>query len=129
MQSELTKMIDELERLEKLASPGPWNVLDDGAESCVYAADGSVHWGCHTPGYMELKDAALIAAARNVLPTLLTRLRAAQSLVERWRAEAKQTKEYRDTSTSGPAYGRCTGEIRKCEEHADALAAALEGRR
>ena len=61
-------MLDELERLHKAATPGPWTV-DDSTSGLGYDID-QLPCGVRKP-FAHLADAAFIAAARNALPALL----------------------------------------------------------
>jgi hypothetical protein len=91
--------LDELERLEKAATPGPWSdigssvgsydpasvlkfvtrMVNHDPESGVITEDDVRSWykGAALVGEsMETRDAALIAAARNALPDIIAELRA-----------------------------------------------------
>ena len=80
-------MLDELERLEKAATPGPWRV-EKPARGRLYGI------GRHmapevTPRCIDKgADAWLIAEARNALPALLRVARAARALYADWTTEA-----------------------------------------
>lgn len=86
--------LNELERLEKAATPGPWEG-PWGDTHTVAAFEGKLneHSLTNDPRgdafpvtqYTQPNDAALIAALRNALPELLRRLRAAEADAERWR--------------------------------------------
>lgn len=78
--------VDELARLDKLATPGPWHVHEvdhheDGVHSRgVAGPDGR---GINRGEDVELfgeADADLIVAARNALPVVLARMAAADAL-------------------------------------------------
>lgn len=75
--------LDEIERLEAQATPGPWQASTSEGDVFVNGADMSsfvCHLGTEAPDGMA--DAAFIAAARNALPALLRVARAALDLVE-----------------------------------------------
>lgn len=59
--------IDELEKLEKAATPGPW-AEEEGDVMGPGDVNGYANW---ITSDAEQADAALIAAARNALPELL----------------------------------------------------------
>ena len=77
--------LNELERLEKAATPGPW-VLHKHSDTNVVGGGGYVVASCggYSTNTRDLEElyaelcgnAALIAALRNALPELLRRLRA-----------------------------------------------------
>lgn len=84
----MTYDLDELERLEKLATPGPWSTAPDddnrSRSQGVWAGPGGP-WdepiiktdsGVYPPDQV---DADLIVAARNALPALIRDLRAARA--------------------------------------------------
>jgi hypothetical protein len=93
--------IDELERLEKAATPGPWAYFPDS----IYA--GEIHAVIHpegeslpvgtqhitsTPDYDDRPDdMALIVAARNALPELLAELKRLRQL--RWEVKRAAIRE------------------------------------
>lgn len=69
--------LDELDRLHREATPGPWSTAEQGgglswAVDCIEGDDTRVclHDG-YRDGFEVYADAALIAAARNALPALL----------------------------------------------------------
>jgi hypothetical protein len=69
--------LDELEKLEKAATPGPWKwSLRHESHDREAFAKGPSHLGDHN--YQKARaDAELVAAARNALPDLLKIARAA----------------------------------------------------
>lgn len=86
--------LDELERLEKAATPGPWHaqgirMLDFGPgvdfeptsdlAEAVHADIRSSESHCSVAEHVEdIPSAVLIAAARNAMPALIRELRAAR---------------------------------------------------
>lgn len=89
--------IEELERLEKLASKAPWSSspVDEHKDVVLYAGDGD--WVANVGNWARLNDATpgvqletietehqanadLIAAARNALPKLIALARAALNI-------------------------------------------------
>lgn len=77
----MTIDIEELERLEREATPGPWR--QDAYYPQLVAGMASVPGGVP---YFAPADAALIVAARNQLPALLARVRELEGQV-RWFVE------------------------------------------
>ena len=84
--------LNELERLEKAATPGPWvwaekNSIDfgyvgpNGERTVLFGEDheGAVH--------RDDPDGKFLAALRNALPELLRRLRAAEAELAAWKAQ------------------------------------------
>jgi hypothetical protein len=74
------ELLEELDRLEKKARPGPWQLQKqpdsrDRAVSRVVA--GFFAWNAPTP------DALLIVQMRNALPSLLAEVRKRRSAVHR----------------------------------------------
>ena len=85
----LPKLLDELEKLEKDATPGPWS-SDDPGQSCGMPCTPD---GCHdshesgmryldgpsmkdgSSDCFEIPDGDLIAQSRNALPVLIEALR------------------------------------------------------
>jgi len=83
--------LDELERLEKAATPGPWCSVD----YTIFASVQSSHdfggrdlfseKSIHFPGSENFRwreNGKLAAAARNALPALIAELRAARELLQ-----------------------------------------------
>ena len=110
--AELARVLDELERLEKAATPGPWRA--DGFEIDQLSDAGEGYPLDHYPdcanvstwvgasgedgpyGIQRKEDAALIAAARNALPALLRAARERDELrarAERAEARVKELEE------------------------------------
>jgi len=86
--------LNELERLEKSATPGPWEgPWGDTHTVAAFEGELNEHSLTNDPRgdafpvtqYTQPNDAALIAALRNALPELLRRLRAAEADAERYR--------------------------------------------
>lgn len=85
----MTIDLDELERLEREATPGPW--VDDADDRpgqirdvlLAYAKQHRVAtaWGSAYTATNATEDASLIAAARNALPALIRIARAAKACV------------------------------------------------
>lgn len=73
----VTLDLEELERLEREATPGPWRRDADYPQ--LVAGMASVPGGVP---YFAPADAALIVAARNQLPALLAELRALRAVAE-----------------------------------------------
>ena len=75
--------LDELERLSKAATPGPWLIVPNSAEGKDEAWD---YW--HKVGPLDLMgkepdaETLFIAAARNHLDALIRVARAAQKVVD-----------------------------------------------
>jgi hypothetical protein len=76
--------IDKLEELARAATPGPWHAVD-GTESGTKALTtntgawlGTIEDGS---ALRNGADAAFIAAARNAVPELIERVRAAEGLL------------------------------------------------
>lgn len=89
--------LDELERLEKAATPGPWMLdIDRSVDVDIVAGRVIVARAFgpeENPQANAEENAALIAAARNVLPTLIAVARAARDVEElRSSTEAKQAR-------------------------------------
>jgi hypothetical protein len=78
--------IDELERLERAATPGPWGVVTDGKfgkELQVQPPSGVTYiCECGWDFPDNRADAEFIAAARNALPALLRVARAAEATAQ-----------------------------------------------
>lgn len=81
--------LDELEQLEKAASPGPWAVKTSGepsdfthswVESAEEFYDDNGNDGHRVFGHRRA-NAEFAVAARNALPALLQRLRTAEAIV------------------------------------------------
>ena len=66
-------MVDELERLLAAATPGEWNII----AATFSDENGDVRYEVEGEGVKHIlkADAALIAAARNSLPAILTEIR------------------------------------------------------
>lgn len=77
----LTTLLEQLEKLEIAATPGPWdqrcpNGFDNMAvPKCVWSEYGFVSTGGTLPKEFSVPDAALIAESRNALPQLIPALR------------------------------------------------------
>lgn len=89
----MTLDLDELERLEREATPGPWETTADplsGVPAFV-----------KTPGELIAADApadaALIVAARNALPALLVELRALREVAKVAEAHLNERRGYQDS--------------------------------
>lgn len=81
--------LDELERLERAATPGPWASFADtpeplyGVASIAGDRNTAIIEICCEPAHDERSaDMALIAAARSALPALIRIARAAMELSE-----------------------------------------------
>jgi hypothetical protein len=88
--------LEELERLEKAATPGPWHV--DGGIIRDKGGRERADVSCNP---RETGDGALIAAARNALPGLIARLRTAEECHEAWLAtweDDMETQAQRDAT-------------------------------
>jgi len=80
----MTITLDELDRLEKAATPGPWVHFDGAPEhgNAYVSGPEPDNWtAAECFGSDPDADAALIAAARNALPGLLAIAQAAQKLL------------------------------------------------
>lgn len=69
----VSELADELERLDRLAAPAPWNQLYPGSPA-IEAPSQHDYFICDEGGHSE-HDAALIVALRNRLPDVLAALR------------------------------------------------------
>jgi hypothetical protein len=81
--------LDELEKLEKAATPGLWTPVSDGNKYAIAAGDRDIftsenrlyrtfdkkHGAC-------FGDASLVCAMHNALPELIAELRAARKVIE-----------------------------------------------
>jgi hypothetical protein len=77
--------IQELEQLERFATPGPWEFVDGSSNEFVSQVDGFDI--CALPGITTRKhDFRLIAAMRNAFPEILAKLKAAEKLAADVRA-------------------------------------------
>ena len=86
--------LDDLERLEKAATPGPWEFFDNptdtgliaGCHSVSPSQDATLVFSCASNFYGSLSpkrdDRDLIAALRNAAPHLIARAREAERLEE-----------------------------------------------
>ena len=73
--------LDELERLSKAATPGPWNISEQGTNETYHHRIQSYYTGKETPEHIayvvlpnvfgNIDDAAYIAAACNAVPMLV----------------------------------------------------------
>lgn len=89
--------LDELERLRKAATPGPWNISEQGTNETCHHRIQSYYTGKETPEHIayvvlpnvfgNIDDAAYIAAACNAVPRLVEMLRIAVSLIEAQNAQ------------------------------------------
>ena len=124
-------MLDELERLERAATPGPWVDVDPHnirhAEPNIYAGDQEI-----ADVFSSTADSALVCAARNALPALLRVARAAQK-ARRLSARldelaAALEADLNDVETQ-TAYELLSSDEVEALVALDAALAALEGRR
>ena len=69
--------LDELEALEKAATPGPHATANERGPGDCDVVDGTGEWLAE---FERAEDAALFAAARNALPALLRVARAAAQI-------------------------------------------------
>jgi hypothetical protein len=77
------EQLQDLERLAKVATPGPWSTDGERSEDDTYWVSGPEAVGPYddTPLCAESRtpaDAALVATMRNALPSLLAEVRAAR---------------------------------------------------
>ena len=89
--------LDELERLRKAATPGPWSKSEQGTNETYHHRLQSYYTGKETPEHIayvvlpnvfgNIDDAAYIAAACNAVPMLVEMLRIAVSLIEAQNAQ------------------------------------------
>lgn len=88
--------LSKLERLEKAATPGPWEgPWGDTHTVAAFEGELNEHSLTRDPRgdafpvtqYTHPNDAALIAVSRNALPELLRRLRAAEVELAAWKAQ------------------------------------------
>jgi hypothetical protein len=87
-------MIERLERLERGATPGPWEVMFDyldarpGIEAPTVGFSVVIYGSPDDPtdevGVQKMEDAALIVAMRNDLPALLSQLREQRDRTSFW---------------------------------------------
>jgi len=87
-------MIERLERLERGATPGPWEVMFDyldarpGIEAPTVGFSVVIYGSPDDPtdevGVQKMEDAALIVAMRNDLPALLSQLREQRDRTSYW---------------------------------------------
>jgi hypothetical protein len=68
----MTLDLDELERLEREATPGPWDMCRFGPDVVVHGTGWSLY----------RHDREFVVAARNALPALLAELRALRVVAE-----------------------------------------------
>ena len=98
--TDLRALVEEMERLDKEATPGPWLRIGDFVYALQLDPDGSGdqinRWSCEVhrdngdqgaPEEERVAVAALITEARNALPAILSALREAWERAER--AEAR----------------------------------------
>jgi type IV pilus biogenesis protein CpaD/CtpE len=108
------EQLDELERLEQAATPGPW--VEIGVDDAFCASRGGIlhasevdneweeqHWivvdeGPAPANWVPVDNDGFIAAARNALPELIKDLREARAEVARLRRWAERP----PTSTAAP---------------------------
>lgn len=74
--------LDELEKLEKVATPGTWEVRQTGDLLQIYSDYEPPEMSFCILEYTKPEDAAFIAAFRNAAPKLLAVARAARSMIE-----------------------------------------------
>ena len=76
--------LEELERLAKAATPGPWEMVD--ARAFLDDEDFEIRNGGHCIGYgTSGKDAAYIVAACNAVPELIARVRELEAELEQYK--------------------------------------------
>lgn len=87
--------LDELARLEKTATPGPWYALEhypsmsDRGGRVVAQGYSIMLADCRIPDEHDLNDCKFVAAARNAMPHLLAELRRLREVEARIEAIAK----------------------------------------
>ena len=89
--------LEELERLRKAATPGPWSKSEQGTNGTYHHRIERYYGGKEVPEHIDyvflpnafgnLHDAAYIVAACNAVPMLLEMLRIAVSLIEAQNAQ------------------------------------------
>lgn len=148
--------LDELERLDKAATPGPWNIEkrdgDMGEKDHNIYADGDVcalHENARPLRHMRRQsaDAKMIATLRNALPTLIAELRLARAREEARMAHLNQIDRgtcspytcsadgYREAmekaeaerDEADEAYKNVSGMLIEAEDERDALKARVQG--
>lgn len=89
--------LDELERLRKAATPGPWSKSEQGTNETYHHRIERYYGGKVVPEHIayvflpnvfgKLHDAAYIVAACNAVPRMVEMLRIAVSLIEAQNAQ------------------------------------------
>ena len=89
--------LDELERLRKAATPGPWSKSEQGTNETYHHRIERYYGGKEVPEHIayvflpnvfgKLHDAAYIVAACNAVPRMVEMLRIAVSLIEAQNAQ------------------------------------------
>ena len=89
--------LDELERLRKVATPGPWSKSEQGTNETYHHRIERYYGGKEVPEHIayvflpnvfgNLHDAAYIVAACNAVPRLVEMLRIAVSLLAAQKAQ------------------------------------------
>jgi hypothetical protein len=74
--------IDDLERLERSATPGPWEAKRDYSKDWLIAGHGKILVDSMDGGPHGERDIRLIAAARNALPALLAAIKAGRECAD-----------------------------------------------
>lgn len=97
--------LDELEQLEKAATPGPWKGCPSPNAADTFSSVRPMRDGreleeiANTYGstnFEERSNAFFIAAARNALPSLIAELRAARHVVNAARPLVKAWRNFED---------------------------------
>lgn len=130
----MTLDLDELERLEREATPGPWKHWDadgvawDDPKACGYDSRengrGAPYYctGPRTESDTQAgRDAALIAAARNALPELLAEVRKLRLAVNAWAGDMRALAADCGQAGDECPRGAVERELRALRERAQAL--------
>lgn len=112
--------LEELERMEREATPGPWGYAGDGFTDDVFAdAECVASLRVHQNGDRTAANARFFAASRNALPSLL--------------AEVRELRAVADAARSRLGWCECdwetAGHTGACLKLASALAKYDNGRR
>lgn len=90
--------LDELERLGKAGTPGPWNPFGGWMDT-----DNGKDIGF----FFKCADANLIAAARNALPALIARIRELEGKLEKWECDGMEGGYACGKTEQGQMVGGC----------------------
>ena len=121
----MTLDLEELERLEREATPGKWQ---DGTATCcpdMGWVDGPrgkgrvcpTHEGGKRTHTLDAADAALIAAARNALPALLARVRELEAERDRYAKLHSEAEAQIECRSAMAAELRALREVAEAAEH------------